>query len=432
MKDNYKKTKLGCIPKEWEVVRLEKHIDLLSGFAFKSDSFNEDGKGIKLLRGINISKGYLRWNEKIDKYWDEPFRDSEKFYLKENDLVISMDGSLVGRNFARVSKEYLPLLLVQRVACIRGKKTLNLDYLHQIISSNIFLKYVDAVKTSSGIPHISSKQIKNFTICFPPLPEQQKIAKILSTIDAKLNNISDRITATQTLKKGLMQQLLTEGIGHSEFKDSKLGRIPKSWETVKLYDLRNKDDRYSFTGGPFGSDLKSEHYADKGVQVIQLQNIGAGKFIQKSYVYVSEEKADELNSCNIFPDDIILAKMFPVARCCKIPNTQDRFVMCSDGIRLSIDRDKYHNDYIFHALNTSLFRDLAEAKSTGTTRSRIGLTDLKQILVRIPPLSEQKKIASILSKVDEKLRVLAAQRTEYGILKKGMMQVLLTGEVRVN
>ena len=203
--------------------------------------------------------------------------------------------------------------------------------------------------------------------------------------------------------------------------------IPDTWSRIPLYEFRNKNDRYGFTGGPFGSDLKSEHYTQSGVKILQLQNIGEGKFIDKGIVYTSEKKANELISCNIYPEEIILAKMAPVARCCKVPSTDERYVMCSDGIRLSVDTNKYDNNFVFQALNSKYFRDEAESKSTGTTRARIGLNELKQICLVVPnSLPEQQKIAEILSTVDDKIEVIDQQIIETQALKKGLMQRLLT------
>ncbi len=213
-------------------------------------------------------------------------------------------------------------------------------------------------------------------------------------------------------------------------KDSK-NEIPNTWSKIPLYELRNKKDRYAFTGGPFGSDLKSEHYTLDGIKILQLQNIGEGKFIDKGITYTSEEKANELISCNIYPGEIILAKMAPVARCCKVPFIDERYVMCSDGIRLSVDTDKFDNEFVFQALNSKYFRDEAQSKSTGTTRARIGLNELKQIGLYVPnSLSEQRKIAEILKTVDDKIDLIDQQIKETQELKKGLMQRLLTKGIK--
>lgn len=207
---------------------------------------------------------------------------------------------------------------------------------------------------------------------------------------------------------------------------TKLGEIPDDWEIIPLYELRDKNQRYSFTGGPFGSDLKSEHYTGSGVRVIQLQNIGEGKFIEKGRIYTSEEKADELFSSNIYPNEIILAKMAPVARCCKVPAKEKRYLMCSDGIRLSVDKIRFVNEFVFQALNSRYFRNAVEAKSSGTTRERIGLNDLKKIPLLIPPIKEQRRIADILTTLDEKIESINKQLKNTEELKKGLMQRLLT------
>lgn len=208
--------------------------------------------------------------------------------------------------------------------------------------------------------------------------------------------------------------------------------IPDNWSTIPLYEVRDKSERYSFTGGPFGSDLKSNDYRDEGVQIIQLQNIGDGYFENNYRIYTSEEKADSLASCNIFPGEIIIAKMAePLARACKIPNHAVRFLMASDGIRLKVDTNKFDNDFILYSINSKYFRNDAISKGSGSTRLRIGLSELKKIEIFYPPLEEQKKIAKILLTWDKAIELkekLIEQKKEQ---KKGLVQKLLSGKVRL-
>ena len=131
--------------------------------------------------------------------------------------------------------------------------------------------------------------------------------------------------------------------------------VPIGWKLYELKDVALKTDRHSFTGGPFGSNLKSEDYTDYGVRIIQLQNIGDGEFKNKYKIFTSPEKADELSSCNIFPNDIILSKMGdPVARATIIPSFDNRYVMASDGIRLAVDKSRFDTKFIHPVLFTSL------------------------------------------------------------------------------
>lgn len=215
------------------------------------------------------------------------------------------------------------------------------------------------------------------------------------------------------------------------YKQTKVGIIPDDWEIVNFDELKDKTDRHSITGGPFGSDLKSEHYTSSGVRVIQLQNIGDGKYINKEFVYTSEEKANQLKNCLIYPNEIILAKMAePVARACLIPSFEDKFLMCSDGIRLLVDKNKFSTKYVLEYINYDLFRKIAINRSTGSTRGRIGLTDLKTIPLALPPLKEQEKIAEVLTTWDKAISKQTELLEVKELQKKALMQKLLSGEVR--
>jgi type I restriction enzyme, S subunit len=198
------------------------------------------------------------------------------------------------------------------------------------------------------------------------------------------------------------------------------------WEIKKLGETAS-GEQYSFAGGPFGSDLKEDSYTESGVRVIQLQNIGDGRFLDGYKIFTSEQKADQLKKCNIYPGDIIIAKMAePLARACMIPDTDRRFVMASDGIRLSVDESKYDKRFILNAINSTYFRNNACKHGTGTTRLRIGLTELKNLLVAMPPLNEQKRISEILATVDEAIEKTAQVIEKTREIKKGLMQQLLT------
>jgi type I restriction enzyme S subunit len=215
------------------------------------------------------------------------------------------------------------------------------------------------------------------------------------------------------------------------YKKTDFGWIPEDWGVIEFGEIADKNIRWSITGGPFGSDLKAEHYTDEGVRIIQLQNIGDGKFNNNYQIYTSEKKANELLGCNIYPGDLILSKMGdPVTRTCLIPDIHNRYVMGSDGIRLVPDKEKFDKTFVLSFINYSLFRKIAIAHSTGSTRQRIGLVDLKKLPFICPPLPEQQKIAAILSTWDKGIDTLNKLISEKEQLKKGLMQQLLTGKKR--
>ena len=180
-----------------DMVNLSELADILVGFAFKSDSFNTSGDGVRLVRGKNVSKLSLRWGDDT-RWWNDFSLNLDRYYLKPGDIVIGMDGSLVGKNYARVYEEDLPLLLVQRVACIRAKDGVDQDYLWSCIASTNFEKYIDAVKTGTSIPHISGKQIGEYAVPRFSFNEQKTIGVVLKSLEEKVRNnqkINDNLAA---------------------------------------------------------------------------------------------------------------------------------------------------------------------------------------------------------------------------------------------
>lgn len=201
------------------------------------------------------------------------------------------------------------------------------------------------------------------------------------------------------------------------------------WEEKHLIDVADKKVKWSFIGGPFGSNLKASDYTASGIRIIQLQNIGDGEFIDDYKIFTSEQKADELLSCNIYPGEIILSKMGdPVARACLIPDNHQRYVMCSDGIRLVVDEKKYDKLFIYSYINSADFRRNAEKAATGSTRKRVGLDNLKDLPVFVPEFAEQQKIADCLTSLDELITAQIQKVEALHAYKKGLMQNLFPAE----
>ena len=192
---------------EWCASTVGEQAVLVSGFPFDGGEILEDSKGVPLMRGINITEGMIRHNQDIDRYFLGPTDKLEKYVLRENDLVIGMDGSKVGKNSALISKRDVGALLVQRVARLRTEDPTTNVFMSQIINSPRFHSYVDRINTSSGIPHISAKQIDDFQVNLPQVDEQERIAGCLTSLDALVTAQGKKLETLKIHKQGLMQGL---------------------------------------------------------------------------------------------------------------------------------------------------------------------------------------------------------------------------------
>ena len=192
---------------DWVSKPIGSEIDLQTGFPFPSRSYSSGG--VRLLRGSNIKRGVTDWGNDITKFWPSVSSDYAQFELREGDIVVAMDGSLVGRSFARLSETDLPALLLQRVARIRSA-TIDMGYLKEQICSEYFTDHCDAVKTVTAIPHISPKDIRDFVVPIPPSKDEQSaIAEILSDMGAEIASLQTKLAKVRGLKQGMMQELLT-------------------------------------------------------------------------------------------------------------------------------------------------------------------------------------------------------------------------------
>ncbi|MFC1224207.1 restriction endonuclease subunit S [Pedobacter sp. BG31] len=193
---------------DWEFAPIGIKINLLSGYAFKSHEISDNVTGTRLVRGINVTEGRIRHSIEIDRYFLGSLEKLGKFRVQKNDLVIAMDGSKVGKNTALVTASDEGGLLVQRVARLRADSESLIKYIFHQVNSVKFHSYVDRINTSSGIPHISSEQIKSFQIHFPPLDDElQKIENFISYLNSEISEQTKKIESLKLHKQGLMQQL---------------------------------------------------------------------------------------------------------------------------------------------------------------------------------------------------------------------------------
>ena len=180
---------------DWKKTTLGQVAQVFTGFPFKSNDYSEDPHDIKLLRGDNIAQGTLRWDD-AKKWPKSEYEKYAQYQLKEDDVVLAMDRPWIGAGlkYSSVRKEDLPSLLVQRTARLRGSAELDIIYLKYIIASPWFSKYIQSINTGSLVPHISSKQIKDFPVNLPSVQQQKRLSSVLAAIDNKID-INNRINA---------------------------------------------------------------------------------------------------------------------------------------------------------------------------------------------------------------------------------------------
>ena len=172
---------------DWELTTLGAEAELICGFPFRSSEYTDNPCDVRLLRGDNIVQGNIRWANA--KRWSlEDAANFEQYELKKDDVVLAMDRPWIdaGLKYAAIGDDDLPCLLLQRTSRLRGGQNLDIRFLRYVIGSPEFTKHIQSITTGSLVPHISSRQIKDFAFKLPPLATQKRIAAVLSALDAKI------------------------------------------------------------------------------------------------------------------------------------------------------------------------------------------------------------------------------------------------------
>lgn len=208
-----------------------------------------------------------------------------------------------------------------------------------------------------------------------------------------------------------------------------LGKIPEHWQQ-KWLGLLAVESRTAFVDGPFGSDLKSSDYQEEGIPLIQLNNIRDGLHVLRNMKFISEEKRNELSRHSAFPGDIVIAKMAdPVARSAIVSDEFSEYVIVADCVKMTPDLTSVDLSFLIWAINSDCVRISAELMSSGVTRIRINLGQIKKLRIPYPPLREQTQIARFLDHETARIDALIEEQQRLIELLKEKRQSVISRAV---
>jgi type I restriction enzyme S subunit len=416
------------IPSDWEVKKLLDISDRIENGLAYDTKIRTSGLPITRIETISNEQindqkvGYL---EEIDQKLQNRYR------IRYGDILFSHINSLEHVGKTAIYKDY-PTFLIHGMNLIRIViKSLVADPFYILYS----LKYEPTRNRFRAISNpavnqvsINTTQLKKFEIVLPPLKEQQKIASILSKIDELIQKTDKIIEQTQRLQKGLTQWLLTKGLAHTKFKKSELGEFPEEWDFVKLQDVCLRIVKGIF-------DLSPDNYVLKGVPFIRISDIISNTIHLSNMKYIHEDINKKFPSSGLKSGDIVLAKVGASAgstdKVAEIPDYVTKCNISQNLIGIKINHDKINSNFLFHLLHRQETMDKILSGSNTTTFKSIQLNILRDLVIPIPSKEEQQQIASIISNINELTQIQKRNKMQYDILKKGLMQKLLTGKIRV-
>lgn len=317
-----------------------------------------------------------------------------------------------------------------------------LAYLMKLVRNiNVYRAYSQGLVSDTW--NLKFGVLSNLELEIPPLEEQQRIAEVLDTIDEVIQTTECIISKRKALRSGLAAELLAGDANISALTNSDLSEIWRSYQSLLSTKdgIRNKrlphlllDVASSTVDGPFGSALKTEHYIQgPGVRVVRLTNLGDGQFVDKDQVFVDKDYANALSRHEVRGGDVLVAALgddnHRPGRACLYPIELEPGIVKADCFRIR-SSNLIDSRYLREALNSSDVVHQVSRLAQGVTRNRINLSQLRRIVLRIPPLQEQQWIAEVLDTIDETIQGDEEKLVKLQQLRTGLADDLLSGRVR--
>lgn len=389
------------VPNGWEKRDLEGLISIKHGFAFKSEFFTDCGDLVLLTPGSFFESGGFRNQGEKTKYYVGFV--PEGYLLKKGDMLLAMteqaEGLLGSALFVPEDNLYLHNQRLGLVQIIKPERVC-LDFLYLFFNNSSSRKQITEQSTGTKVKHTSPDRLCSVIGLIPPLPEQRKIAKILSAWDQAIATTERLIATSKQQKKALMQQLLTgkkrlvnpeTGISFSgEWHHAELNALLDYMQpTPYLVDSTDYDDSYSTPVLTAGKSF-----------ILGYTNEEHGIYREKLPVIIF----DDFTTDSKFVDFAFKAK--------------------SSAMKILSARKGVSIKYVFEAMNMINF------KIGGHQRHWISI--FSNLVIPVPNIDEQQKIASVLTAADQEIELLEAKLAHLKDEKKALMQQLLTGKRRVN
>lgn len=382
-----------------------------SGYPFESKEFCPPGEGeARVFRGDNLKEGHSEWGAK-EKRWKAITPELEKYQLKQNDVLVGMDGSKVGKNWTRVGKGDLPALLGQRVCRIRAGEFADQDFIFHIFGSYDFKSYVECVKTGTSIPHISNNQIRDFGVFLPPLPEQKKIAEILSGIDESIHIHQQKIEDLSTLLRELLREHYQERCENSDLHLEKVIRLPIQYgANASATKLQSGEPRYIRI-----TDIKEDGALN------QLNAVGI------------DLPANDWNNYLLREGDLLLARTGnTIGKSYLHKRTNEELVFAGYLLRVALDQEAYRPEYLFLFTQSDIYKNwISETSRTGA-QPNINAKEYGAMPIPYSSISEQDAFIGRAMSLRRSKSILSNKVDKLKMLKQAISADLLSGRKRVS
>lgn len=342
----------------------------------RSEEFLESG--IPFIRANNLLDKSV--SDK-DMYFISPQKHNllKKGHLKKNDVLVTTRGDL--GKVALVPERHDDSNINAQLVLLRpNPQKVDPLFLLYCFEGSQVKGQVNQLQTGTALQQLPVGNLKKIKIPVPPIAEQRRIAAILDKADAIRRKRKQAIQYTEELLRATFLEFMKEVSDVCQ---------KKSLKEITL------NERNSFVNGPFGSNLLTSELQSEGVPVVYIRDIREGVYKRVSEAYVAPEKAEELNTCNVVPGDVLIAKVGdPPGKAAIYPALEPQAIVTQDVVRMRLDPTLVNSEFVVAYINSSIGKHSLSSIIVEATRSRFSLGEFKSLVVDIPPLAEQNEFSN--------------------------------------
>lgn len=346
--------------------------------------------GIPVIRGNNLTLGTSKFIDEgfvfIDEEKAHELRNCEAI---EDDVIFTAGGTIGQVGIIPKERKFDKYIISNKQLRLRvDPKKVHPSYVYFWFSSKKMQQHIIRLNVGSSVPLITLSVLRSLPIPLPPSYEEQKrIVEILEILYDKIQFLEKQKIILKNIVSAIFKSRFIDFEGQTEFEESEIGEIPKGWKCFKIEEIQDSR-RYATAMGPFGSNIKAENYVFSGVPIIRGKNVFSGILNEENFVFLTEEKADELVSSNSHPGDVIIVAQGNVGHVGIIPKQSmyKRYVLSQNLMKLSCN-EKVNSLYVYLYLKSKIGQHqlLSRVSITGVPAIAKPLSSLREVLIIIPP-----------------------------------------------
>lgn len=416
-KEGYRKTELGCLPVEWRILKINDIGEVITGSTPDTKIKEYYSQGIKLWASPgDLGNGKFIKVTKT-KLSEKGFSKTRK--IPTNSILVTCIGSTIGK----IGMSFKLMSTNQQINSIVCKENHEPNFYYYAI--NNISEQIKKLASTQAVPILNKTVFSNIKLPSPSLPEQQKIAQILSCWDKAIEKTEKLINARSRLKKGLMQKLLTgkkrfkEFIVSSDRYNTEIGKLPVDWNYIEIKNIAEEVKLRNVESKPLTvlSCTKYKGLVDSleyfGKQIFSKDTSNYKLVKRNHFAYATNHIEEGSIGYQDLYDEALISPMYTVFETYK---------------------EKINDTFLYKLLKTDTYIHIFKSRMIGSIDRRGGLRwkEFSKIKLPVPSIPEQEKIASVLSVCDREIELLKNKLKSLKNQKKGLMQKLLTGQIRVS